>query len=196
MMTTLHIKNMVCDRCKLVVGQILDGLGLPPTDVRLGEADVPREPTPAERETLDTALKAVGFELLDDRCQQLVELIKTALIELVRDPSETLHRVTPSVYLSKKLGRDYKYLSGLFSEAEGLTIEEFTIRQRLERVKELLDDGELTLTEIADRLHYSSVQYLSNQFKRGTGLTPGQYRAAPLSRKPLDELAVYPHSNP
>ncbi|MBC7891837.1 MAG: helix-turn-helix transcriptional regulator [Sphingobacteriaceae bacterium] len=187
-MTTLHIKNMVCDRCKLVVGQLLGGLDLPPTDVRLGEADVSREPTPEERSTLRTALKAVGFELLDDRRQQVLEAVKTAIIQLVRDESETLHRVTPSVYLSEKLGRDYKYLSTLFSETEGLTIEEFTIRQRLERVKELLEDGELSLTEIADRLHYSSVQYLSNQFKKGTGLTPGQYRQAGLPRQALDAV--------
>ncbi len=187
-MTTLHIKNMVCDRCKLVVGQLLTGLGLPPGDLRLGEADVPREPTPEERATLRSALQTVGFELLDDRRQQVVEAVKTALIELVRDESETLHRVTPSVYLSEKLGRDYKYLSTLFSEAESLTIEEFTIRQRLERVKELLDDGELSLTEIADRLHYSSAQYLSNQFKKGTGLTPGQYRVASLPRQGLDAV--------
>ena len=189
----LHIKNMVCDRCRLVVKQTLDSLGYHPTRIELGEVELAETLTGTQLDGLRERLRAVQFELLDDRRQQTVERIKAAVIELVHRQPERLRRTNPSTYLAEALGRDYKYLSGLFSEVEGLTIEHYVIQQKIERVKELLAYDELTLSQIADSLHYSSVQHLSGQFKKVTGLTPSEFKRlnAP-GRRALDHVGTRP----
>ena len=185
----LYIKNMVCDRCKMVVDATLRRIGLHPTDVDLGEVELSEDDLPtAKRERLVTELEAVGFELLDDKRSRTVEKIKTVITELIQQKDGRLTS-TLSHYLQQQLRQDYSALSHLFSEVEGITIEQYYIRQRIEKVKELLAYDELTLTEIAYRLQYSSVGYLSNQFKKVTGLTPSHFkRLRPIARKALDDL--------
>ena len=137
---------------------------------------------------MKTALEKVGFELIDNRKGQLIERAKTLLIELVHRQNNEL-RTNLSDYLSQQLGHDYSSLSTLFSEVEGTTIEKFYIAQKIERVKELLVYDELSLSEIAHLLNYSSVAHLSNQFKKITGLTPSHFKQiGAVKRKPLDEL--------
>lgn len=186
--TLLHIKNMVCPRCIRVVGDVLRSLGLHPLSVQLGTAVISGPLPPELHHPLAQALHAEGFELLDDPRTQLVEAMKDALIDLVHYHDEMPH-VNLSRYLSDRLHRDYSTLSKLFSEETGTTLEKYLIAQKIERAKELLTYGELTLGEIADRLDYSSTAYLSAQFKQVTGLTPSAYRkAADKERKPLDAL--------
>jgi AraC family transcriptional regulator len=187
----LYIKNMVCERCRLVVRQTLEAAGYHPTRIELGTAEVAEALTAAQLDDLRQRLRAVAFDLLDDRRQQTVERIKNAVIELVHRQPDHLRRLNPSAYIAESLGRDYKYLSGLFSEQEGLTIEQYVIQQKIERVKELLRYDELTLSQIADSLYYSSVQHLSGQFKKVTGLTPTEYkRLGTPGRQPLDRVGT------
>ncbi len=186
----LYIKNMVCDRCILAVENELQKVGLTAKEIVLGEVDLGgKEPSPEQLQTLATNLEKIGFELLDDKKRQLIEHIKTIIIEQVhyQDHQEP---VKLSVYLAEHLHYDYNYLSNLFSSIEGITIEQFHIQQKIEKVKELLAYDELTLSEIAWQLGYSSVAYLSNQFKKITGLTPSQFKQRKDSRqrKPLDKL--------
>jgi AraC-like DNA-binding protein len=188
----LFIKNMVCDRCRMVVQQTLDSLGYHPTRVELGEVEIEEILTGTQLDELRERLRAHQFELLDDRRHQTVERIKTAVIELIHRQPERLRRTNPSTYLAEALARDYKYLSGLFSEVEGLTIEQYVIQQKIERVKELLAYDELTLSQIADALHYSSVQHLSGQFKKVTGLTPSAFkRLKAPGRRALDQIGTH-----
>ena len=185
---TLYIKNMVCDRCVMVVRAELEQMGLPVTAVRLGEAEIAAEPDAQQKSRLAARLEALGFGLLEDRKSRIIEAVKNALIELVR-AEEVVSDVNLSDYLSRKLRLDYKYLSGLFSQTQGRTIEKFFIAQKIERVKELLVYDELTLSEIAFRLGYSSVAHLSAQFKRVTGLTPSYYKQSGARRRQaLDKL--------
>lgn len=185
---TLHIKNMVCNRCIMVVRQELEQLGLHPGLVTLGEAVLDRELTAAEKETLMQRLQALGFALINDRKSRLIEKIKTLIVELVHRQNGALHS-NLSDYLVSQLHHDYHYLSNLFSEVEGTTIEKYFIAQKIERVKELLVYDEWSLSEIADRLHYSSVAHLSAQFKKVTGLTPSHFKnIRSARRKPLDDL--------
>lgn len=186
----LYIKNMVCDRCILAVENELQKVGLTAKKIVLGEVDLgDKEPSPGQLQTLATNLGKIGFELLDDKKRRLIEHIKTIIIEQVhyQDHQEP---VKLSVYLAERLHYDYNYLSNLFSSIEGITIEQFHIQQKIEKVKELLAYDELTLSEIAWQLGYSSVAYLSNQFKKVTGLTPSQFKQRKDSRqrKPLDKL--------
>lgn len=188
MTETLHIKNMVCDRCILVVREVLCRCGVEPVRVALGEAVVQG---PLDGRTLSDVrqqLEALGFELLEEPRQVLLERMKRAVIEWVRTvqdrPAERF-----STYLEGRLGREYSALSKLFSEACGTTLEKYLIAQRIERAKELLTDRELTLSEIADRLGYSSVAYLSAQFKQVTRMTPSRYRESEHpDRRPLDRI--------
>lgn len=185
----LHIKNMVCDRCKTAVRHELENHGLRPLAVTLGEVELAGDLDAARREALGKGLQALGFELLDDLKEKSVERIKNAVVELVHYQDTEPLRFNHSEYIARKVGREYNYLSGLFSESEGVTIEKYIIGQKIERAKELLLYGQLSLGEIADRLRYSSVQHLSNQFKKVTGLTPGQFRQQPENqRKALDEV--------
>lgn len=187
-MVTLFIKNMVCNRCIMVVRDELNKLGLHVKSIKLGEVTLDREITPEEKLTLDKALNALGFELIDDKKSRIIEKIKNTIIELVHyQDSDT--KINLSDALSSKLHYDYNYLSNLFSEVEGTTIEKYFIAQKIEKIKELLVYDELSLSEIAFRMNYSSVAYLSNQFKKVTGLTPSHFKQIGKDkRKPLDEV--------
>jgi len=187
-MTTLFIKNMVCNRCIMVVQNELDKFGLAVKNIRLGEVILEKEPTREEKDKFEKALISLGFEVIDDKKSRIIEKIKTVIIDLVHyhdnDAKKNL-----SALLSSNLHHDYNYLSNLFSEVEGTTIEKYFIAQKIEKVKELLVYDELSLSEIAMRLNYSSVAYLSNQFKKVTGLTPSYFKQiSEDKRKPLDKV--------
>lgn len=185
---TLHIKNMVCKRCIMVVKEQLERLGLHPVSVELGIAVLPDKVTDETCLAVKAALESLGFELMDDKKLQVVEQVKDAIIELVHYSDSSL-KVNLSDYLAGKFNRDYSVLSKLFSEITHTTIEKYLIAQKIERAKELLVYGELSLNEIADKLNYSSAAYLSAQFKRITGLTPGYFKKLKENkRKPLDEV--------
>jgi len=159
----------------MVVKSELEKLGLHYTSVELGEAEIIEEISTEHLRRLDVGLKKTGLELMDDKKSILVEKIKTTIIELVHYTDEQI-KVNLSDFLSEKLGYDYTYLANLFSEVRGITIEKFFLSHKIEKVKELLVYDELNLTEIAHRLHYSSVAHLSNQFKKKTGLTPSHFK--------------------
>src|SRR5689334_22834197 len=162
---------MVSIRCKLMVKDELEKLGLHHTVVDLGEVEIMEAISQAQRQQLAIGLKRSGLELMDDKKAIIIERIKNVIIELIHYSDEGL-KINFSEHLSKKLNYDYTYLSNLFSEVESSTIEHFIIKHKIERAKELLIYDELSLTEIAYKLHYSSVAHLSNQFKKVTGLTP------------------------
>lgn len=166
---------MVSIRCKMVVKSELDKLGLHYTAVELGEVDVKDKVSKEQLDQLSIALKLTGLELMDDNKKILVEKIKTLIIELIHYSDEQI-KINLSDYLSQKLNHNYTYLSNLFSEVKGTTIEQFYLANKIEKVKELLVYDELNLTEIAWKLHYSSVSHLSNQFKKMTGLTPSHFK--------------------
>lgn len=178
---------MVCDRCVIVVREALTRLGLPLTNVNLGEADFSRKLRVDEQEKMAETLAAVGFEVLKEKKDILVEKIKSLVIAQVRNASAN-YEINFSEVLSAALHHDYSYLSNLFSEVEGVTIERYHILQKIEFVKELLLYDELTLNEIAFRLNYSSAAYLSNQFKQITGRTPTQFRKLKGTRTALDKV--------
>ena len=173
---------MVCERCKMVVKSELEKLGLHYSSVELGEAEIIEVITLAQLNYLNLALTKTGLELIDDKKSILVEKIKTIIIELVNYTDEQI-KTNLSVYLSEKLDEDYTLLASLFSEVKGTTIEKFYLSHKIEKVKELLVYDELSLTEIADKLHYSSVAHLSNQFKKITGLTPSHFKKLKHKRR-------------
>jgi YesN/AraC family two-component response regulator len=166
---------MVSIRCKMLVKSELEKLGLHITAVELGEAEIREEISADQLESLDIALRKTGLELINDRNTILVEKIKTIIIELVHYTDEQI-KTNLSDYLTEKLNHNYTYLSNLFSEVKGTTIEKYYLNHKIEKVKELLVYDELNLTEIAYKLHYSSVAHLSNQFKKMTGLTPSHFK--------------------
>ncbi|MEA5256657.1 AraC family transcriptional regulator [Arcicella aquatica] len=185
----LYIKNMVCDRCKMVVNQILTQLNIEVEQIELGEVIIQQDLDEHTQTTLAQKLNDIGFELLDDKRKKIVEKIKNVVIEMIYQGDDSVDKITPSFLIAERVGRDYKYLSTLFSEIEGKTIEQYLIFQKIERVKELLVYDELTLSQIADQLHYSSVQHLSNQFKKVMGQTPSRFKEAQYhTRKALDEI--------
>ncbi|MFL5787528.1 MAG: helix-turn-helix domain-containing protein [Flavisolibacter sp.] len=167
----LLIKNMVSLRCKLIVKSELEKMHLPFTIVELGEVEITMELSTKQQQELKTSLLKFGLELLEDKKSILIEKIKNIIVEMIHYTDEP-PILNFSAYLSEKLHYDYNYLSNLFSEVKGITIEHFIISHKIERAKELLIYNELTLTEIAEKLHYSNVSHLSNQFKKVTGLTP------------------------
>lgn len=184
----LHIKHMVCNRCIAAVERTLDSMNLDYKRISLGEVEWKKEPSKQELELLEEKLEEQGFELIDDKKSRLINRIKSRVIELVHYTKEH-SKVNLSALLSEELHYDYNYLSNLFSEIEGNTIEKFYIDQKIERVKELLVYDELSLNEIADELNYSSVSHLSSQFKKVTGLTPSHFKKiGQMRRKPLDQL--------
>lgn len=187
----LHIKNMVCQRCIKVVRQLAHDLQLPVEQVGLGTLSLAQPLSTEQRQQLETALAAEGFELIDDRRSRLTEQIKRLIIGWVRTGEEARAFTNTSVRLQEALGYDYHYLSSLFSSTEGITIEKYLIAQKIERAKELLVYDEKTLTEIADELGYSSVQHLSNQFRKTTGLSPSHFKKVGQERrKGLDEVGT------
>lgn len=184
----LRIKNMVCNRCVLVVRTELERAGCRVLAVRLGEAEVEGELSPEEKARLAERLEALGFELLEDRRDRMIEAVKRTVIELVR-AEEVMPDVRLSDYLQERLRVDYRQISTLFSETEGRTVEKYFIAQKIERVKELLVYDELSLGEIAFRLGYSSVAHLSAQFKQVTGMTPSRYKLmGAAGRRTIDSV--------
>ena len=171
----LYIKYMVSLRCKMVVKSELEKLGITCVSIDLGVVDIVGDLTEEQRKTFGENLKKSGLELLDDKRNILVEKIKSVIIEMIHY-SDEVPDVNDSDYISEKLGYDYTYLSNTFSAVKGITIQQYIILHKIERVKELLLYDEFTLTEIAYRLHYSSVAHLSNQFKKITGLTPTYFK--------------------
>ena len=186
--SVLYIKNMVCDRCKMAVDQVMRNNGLQPISVELGKVVVAHSIDVPLRSQIKKQLETLGFELLDDRKQQLIEQIKTAVIQLVHY-HDGMTNTNLSDYLTAKLHSDYSALSKLFSEVTGQTIERYLIEQRIERAKELIRYDELSLTQIAFQLNYSSVAHLSSQFKSVTDMTPSQFKALKNNaRRSLDEI--------
>jgi len=180
---------MVCDRCKMVVRQELDLLQLPYKNVDLGQVELTTEPGKEQLEVLREHLQKQGFELLDDKKTKTVERIKTEIVSLIHGKDAEEFNLKLSAMLEEKIGVDYHYLSSLFSSVEGITIEKYAILQRIEKVKELLMYDEKSLSEIAYEMGYSSVQHLSQQFKKVTGLTPSHFKNLKENkRKPLDKI--------
>ncbi len=177
---------MVCIRCKMVVKDELKKLGLQYTTVELGEVEVPGNISTEQRDQFKAALLKSGLELMDDKKSVLIQQIKNVIVELVHYSEEPLS-INFSDFLSQKLNHDYTYLANLFSEVQGTTIEKFIISHKIERVKELLVYNELTLTEIAYLMHYSSVAHLSTQFKKVTGLTPSHFKQLKQKRRNMLE---------
>ncbi|MFT6807741.1 MAG: AraC-like DNA-binding protein [Saprospiraceae bacterium] len=173
---------MVSLRCKMMVKEELKKLGLHYVIVELGKIDILEVITSEQKKQLKENLLHSGLEILDDKKSILIEKIKNIIIEMIHYTDE-LPKVNYSNYISEKLGLDYTYLANTFSEVKGITIQQFIIIHRIERVKELLIYNELNLTEIAFRMHYSSVSHLSNQFKKITGLTPSFYKQLKDKRK-------------
>ncbi|MBP3191887.1 helix-turn-helix domain-containing protein [Natronogracilivirga saccharolytica] len=184
----LYIKYMVSLRCKMLVQEELKKLGLNRVAVDLGVVEIFGDITDEQREKFRNNLKKAGLELLDDKKQILVEKIKNVIVEMIHY-SDEIPEMNDSDFISEMLGYDYTYLSNTFSEVKGMTIRHFIILHRIEKAKELLMYDELTLTEIAHRLHYSSVAHLSSQFKKITGLTPSYFRELKYKRvKNLEDL--------
>ena len=185
---TLYIKNMVCDRCTMVVKAELDQLTIEYKSVTLGEVELKTAINSDVKQELANKLLLLGFELLDNSKDKTVERIKNLIIQLVHYQESEL-KINLSQYLVEKLSLDYSLLSQLFSEQEGTTIEQYYILQRIEKVKELLHYKELSLSEIAFKLHFTDVAHLSNQFKKVTGYTPTTFKKLKENnRKQIDNL--------
>lgn len=181
---------MVSTRCKIVVKEELKKLGLHFILVDLGEVDIMENISLNDRLKLKAALLESGLELMDDKRAMLIEKIKTAIIEMIHHTDEMI-KVNFSDYLSAKLNHDYTYLSNLFSEVQGTTIEQFIISHKVERIKELIIYNELNITEIAWKMNYSSVAHLSNQFKKVTGLSPSHFKQLKVKRRsPIEDIGM------
>ena len=184
----LYIKYMVSTRCKMVVKDVLKNMGLHFIVVDLGEVDIMETLSVDELIQLKLALLDSGLELMDDKKAVLIEKIKNVIIEMIHYEDE-LPLVNYSDYISEKLHHDYTYLSNIFSEIKGITIQQFIIIHKVERIKELIIYDELNITEIAWKMNYSSVAHLSNQFKKITGLSPSHFKQLKDKRRnPLDEI--------
>lgn len=187
-MTTLYIKNMVCDRCKTAVVRELENQKIAFQKVELGEVSLKEKPTVDELRAFKEGLEKLGFELIDDKKSKTIEKIKAEIIKVIHHHTEII-KTNFSTHLAMKIGKDYSTLSSLFSEVEGTTIEQYMIHQKIERAKELLVYDQYSLGQIADQLNYSSIQHLSKQFKKVTGLTPSHFKKIrPHIRKPLDRV--------
>lgn len=166
---------MVCNRCIMVVRQVFESEGLHPVNLKLGEVELDKAPEAASLEKIRQSLASLGFEILDDQRRKVIEGIRAAILQLIRKGElDEQHKF--STLLSTALNKDYAYLSKLFSEVEGITIEKYVIQQKVDRVKELLAYGSDSLQDIAFQLGYSSVAHLSSQFKKITGFTPSEFR--------------------
>ncbi len=179
---------MVSNRCKIAVKEELKKLGLHFILVDLGEVDVMEEISAEKREILKQALLVSGLELMDDKKAIMIEKIKNVIVEMVHHTDDGL-KVNFSNFLSDKLDHNYTYLANLFSEVQGITIEQFIILHKIERIKELIIYDELNITEIAWKMNYSSVAHLSNQFKKVTGLSPSHFKQLKDKRRsPIEEI--------
>jgi AraC-like DNA-binding protein len=188
----IFVKNMVCHRCIVAVKSEFEKAGLHPTKVALGEITLLENSIPTSTlQQLDESLKSLGFERIDDRKARLIEGIKAKVIQLVHHSKEVDRKYNWSKLLADEMHYEYNYLSNLFSSVEGITLEQFIIKQKIEKAKELLFYDELNLSEIANQLGYSSVAHLSAQFKKVTGLTPSEMKKSrnlDAVRKPIDKL--------
>jgi len=172
----------------MVVQHVFESLGHSPEHISLGEVETTAAMSEDEVGKLRKALEGFGFELIEDTRSRIIEKIKTSIVESIHQNHDDL-KINYSEYIESQLNRDYAYLSSLFSESEGITIAQYIIHQKIERVKELLVYDELTLSEIADLMGYSNVAYLSNQFKKVTGVTPSQFKLEKVNKRiPLDEV--------
>lgn len=179
---------MVCGRCEMAVKKILEEMKITALSVKLGEVEITADLDANQKQLLSKNLNALGFELLDDKISKTIERIKNRIVNLVHYQKDQL-KINLSTYIADDLKQDYSALSNLFSETEGITIEHYFIAQKIERVKELLIYNELSLSEIAFQMNYSSVAHLSNQFKKTTGITPSQFKQLKdKKRKQIDEL--------
>jgi AraC-like DNA-binding protein len=179
---------MVSNRCKMAVKDELKKLGLHFVIVDLGEVDIMENISSETREQLKSALLVSGLELMDDKRAVLIEKIKNVIIEMVHY-SDELPKVNYSDFIAEKLNFDYTYLSNMFSEVKGITIQQFIIIHKIEKIKELMLYGELNLTEISYKLNYSSVAHLSNQFKKVTGLSPSHFmQLKDKRRSPIEDI--------
>ncbi len=183
----LYIKYMISLRCKLLVKEELLRMGLHYVSIDLGVVEILEKLTDEQHEKLKVNLLKSGLELLDDKKSILIDKIKNVIIEMIHY-SDEIPKVNYSNYISEKLQYDYTYLSNIFSEVKGITIQQFIIIHKIEKAKELLLYGELNLTEISYKLHYSSVAHLSNQFKKVTGLSPSFYKQLKQKRNNLETL--------
>ena len=184
----IYIKYMVSNRCKDAVKEELKKLSLHFVILELGIVEIMETLTIENRLLLKQRLLASGLELMDDKKAILIEKIKTIIIELIHYSDENI-KINFSEYLSEKLDHNYTYLANLFSEVQGITIEQFIISHKIERIKELIIYGELNITEIAWKMNYSSVAHLSNQFKKMTGLSPSHFKKLKdKRRKPIEDI--------
>ncbi len=188
MTTKLYIKNMVCPRCIDTVKDIFDNLKIETSFIELGEVNTPIDISKDQKTQLEKLLAARGFELLQDQKSKLIGQIKAIVVDQIHYTKEALN-VNFSSLIADKLNQEYSSLSRLFSSVEGVTIERFILKQKIERVKELIFYNEMTFSEIAFQMDYSSVAYLSAQFKKETGMTPTQFKNQKKNdRKSLDTL--------
>ena len=179
---------MVCSRCKMVVNSVLESIGINPISVELGEVELKNDIPENLKRQLLKSLQAIGFDLIDDKKSKTIDKIKTLIIDLVQNKSNDL-KINLSNYLSQELHQDYNTLSNLFSEVENTTIEKYFINQKIEKVKELIIYDELSLSEIAYYLNYSTVSHLSNQFKKVTGFSPTHFKnIKTIKRKQIEDL--------
>jgi AraC-like DNA-binding protein len=182
---------MVSNRCKLVVRDALNKLGVHFIMAGLGEIDIMEDLSAAQKAQFKADLSAAGLQLMDDKKAVLIERIKNVIVEMVHYADE-LPKVNFSSFLSTKLTHDYTYLANLFSEIQGITIEQFIISHKVERIKELIIYDELNITEIAWKMNYSSVAHLSNQFKKATGLSPSHFKKLKDKRRmPIEEIGNF-----
>ncbi len=189
--TTIYIKNMVCDRCIRVVRDELHNLGYDVRNITLGEAELSGPMATADIVPLKQMLEKNGFELIEDKKVKIIESIKTAIIQLVHhNHDKEPMKMKYSEYIAQNVGKDYHSLSTLFSSVENITIEQYLIKQKIERVKELIKYDDRSLSEISYMMNYSSVQHLSTQFKQTTGLTVSEYKHLGVChRHPLDAIS-------
>lgn len=186
---TIHIRNMVCHCCKIFLKEKLEVSGFRVHEISLGRAKISYRKSPKTQKALDELLKKYGFGLIENKEDRLVSEIKIAVIELIHHLNNVNSIVRKSDYLVEKLGLSYPYLSKVFSEHEHETLEKYIIHQKIERIKHLLDEEDYSLSEIAYMMDYSSVQYLSNQFRKITGMTVSQYKSDDETKKRgIDEL--------
>lgn len=183
----LHIKNMVCDRCIMVVKDVFDRNGISVLGVVLGEVTLANPISDKQKEDLDKQLKALGFEIIETRKSQISEKVKNEITSLVFNPNGIRLSENLSDYLSSKLGLEYSYLSSVFSEEENMSVERYFILQKIERIKELISYDEFLLKEIAEKMQYSSVAHLSSQFKKITGISPSEFKQN-QNRLPINKL--------
>lgn len=185
---TVSIKNMVCPRCIASVREIAGRCGLVPASVSLGSCEFDSEPDADSLQRFAQELKAVGFEILGGREERLVSEVKSCLLDLIYNREDYLPGLNLPDYVQRQVGASYSLVRSTFASVEGRSVDNYFICLRMERVKELLRYDELSLSEIADRLGYSSVSHLSSQFKKHTGLTPTQFKKGMYVRASLDAI--------